>query len=264
VKCARQVRPGAYTQHYSCVCCSKGRCRGPAAKLQPRQGITQARPCHSPGCNELYQQTLHARRLSVSLHCRTSPLCRYSTAIILSGCSRDPAAAADHTCCIASTPELCRYSAAIALLGASEDPALLRLLITPGASLQPPKLCRYSAAIALLGASEDPALLRLLITPGASLQPLELCRYSAAIALLGASEDPALLRLLLSNRSAAQLEAGRQLAALDDAAAAVKLAPGWAKGHWRRGRSLAALQRYVGGWQSCLVYVVSCVGSCLL
>ncbi|WIA40721.1 hypothetical protein OEZ86_004411 [Tetradesmus obliquus] len=69
-------------------------------------------------------------------------------------------------------------------------------------------------------------------------------RYSAAMSLLAPSEDPALLRLLLSNRSAALLKAGRQQAALQDAAAAVRLAPGWAKGHWRRGRALAALHRW--------------------
>ncbi|KAF6255278.1 hypothetical protein COO60DRAFT_1627589 [Scenedesmus sp. NREL 46B-D3] len=68
-------------------------------------------------------------------------------------------------------------------------------------------------------------------------------RYSAAISLLGPCEDAALLRLLLSNRSAAWLKAGRQQAALDDAAAAVRAAPRWAKAQWRRGRALAALTR---------------------
>jgi translocation protein SEC72 len=70
-----------------------------------------------------------------------------------------------------------------------------------------------------------------------------LCRYSAAIALLSPAEDPALLRLLLANRSAANLKAGRQQDALADAAAAVKSAPSWPKGHWRVGKALAALKR---------------------
>ncbi|KAF6244141.1 hypothetical protein COO60DRAFT_1467943 [Scenedesmus sp. NREL 46B-D3] len=73
------------------------------------------------------------------------------------------------------------------------------------------------------------------------------CRYSAAISLLGPCKDAALLRLLLSKRSAAWLKAGRQQAALGDAAAAVRAAPGWAKAHWRRGRALAALRRWATG-----------------
>jgi hypothetical protein len=104
--------------------------------------------------------------------------------------------------------------------------------------------CRCCIAITLPGCSQDPALLpRRLITPAALPETLRICRYSAAITLLGASEDPALLRLLLSNRSAAHLKAGRQQSALEDGDAVVRLAPGWAKGHWRKGRALAALQR---------------------
>lgn len=69
--------------------------------------------------------------------------------------------------------------------------------------------------------------------------------YSQALALAPAS-DRAQRRALLSNRSRAHLAAGRARDALADAHAAAKAAPGWAKAHWRAGRALGALDRWVG------------------
>lgn len=56
-----------------------------------------------------------------------------------------------------------------------------------------------------------------------------------------ASEE---LAACLSNRSAALLAAGDYVAALADAQAAVELHRPWPKAHYRKGKALAALERY--------------------
>jgi hypothetical protein len=77
--------------------------------------------------------------------------------------------------------------------------------------------------------------------------PLITTRFTEALAL-AAPSDCALRRALLSNRSLAALKGGRAADALADAEAAAALSPDWAKGHWRRGRALAALGRCEPCW----------------
>lgn len=62
---------------------------------------------------------------------------------------------------------------------------------------------------------------------------------------------------MLANRAMAFTKAGRFDDALADADAAVAAAPGWEKGHWRRGAALAGLKRapdavaaYHRAWQA--------------
>ena len=52
------------------------------------------------------------------------------------------------------------------------------------------------------------------------------------------------LTVMLANRSAAMLACEAHIEALCDADAAVKIKGAWGKGHFRKGKALAALQRY--------------------
>lgn len=120
-------------------------------------------------------------------------------------------------------------------------------------------------------ASVSRPLLLLLATSTTQLNPLCFCdlvRYSEAIqALLPVLQPPTApavrlllqpptpgatpeLRALLSNRSLALLKAGKTAAAAEDAAAAVRLSPGWHKGHWRLAKALCGLGRCVADTHS--------------
>jgi len=52
------------------------------------------------------------------------------------------------------------------------------------------------------------------------------------------------LSIVLANRSAAYTSAGAYIEALCDADAVVKIRKSWGKGHFRKGKALAGLQRY--------------------
>lgn len=67
-------------------------------------------------------------------------------------------------------------------------------------------------------------------------------RYSQAIAL-SPSNDADVLKKLFSNRSLAHCRISKYAEALEDADAALEMAPRWAKGHWRRGMALMGMGR---------------------
>lgn len=66
------------------------------------------------------------------------------------------------------------------------------------------------------------------------------CRYSQAIDV-SPPTDADVLKKLFSNRSLANHRTSRYAEALRDADAAVEMAEGWAKGHWRRGMALVGM-----------------------
>ncbi|KAI8111066.1 hypothetical protein M9434_004639 [Picochlorum sp. BPE23] len=66
--------------------------------------------------------------------------------------------------------------------------------------------------------------------------------YSQAIAL-SPSNDVEVLKKLFSNRSLTHFRTSKYAEALQDADAALEMAPRWAKGHWRRGTALVGMGR---------------------
>ena len=62
----------------------------------------------------------------------------------------------------------------------------------------------------------------------------------------GGTVDPAIASAIRCNRAACFLKLGRYAQAKDDAAACVKLAPDFAKGHFRLALALQALEEYPG------------------
>lgn len=74
-------------------------------------------------------------------------------------------------------------------------------------------------------------------------------RYDEAIDLQPSSS---VMRALLSNRALAHTKARRFEKALEDAEAAVDLAPSWDKGYWRKGVALEGLHRIADAVQAFL------------